>query len=82
MTTEAARLDAQGRIVIPASVRHALGLKPGDSVALRVVDGEVRMTSREAGIERARAAVAALNLGRRSLVDELIDERRAEAARE
>ncbi len=50
------QIGAQGRVVIPAHLRKALGFKPGD-----------RLVARQVG---------------ESLVDELIGERRAEAARE
>lgn len=82
VTSEGTRVDGQGRVVIPAVIRHALGMEPGDPVTLRVVDGEIRITTRRAALGRARAAVMAATQGRRSLVDELIAERRAEAARE
>lgn len=82
VTSESARVDGQGRVVIPAVIRHALGMEPGDPVTVRIVDGEIRITTRRAALERARAAVMAATQGRRSLVDELIAERRAEAAGE
>lgn len=82
VTSDGARIDGQGRIVIPAAIRHALKMEPGDPVAVRIVDGEIRITTRRAALERARAVVMAATQGRRSLVDELISERRAEAARE
>ncbi len=71
-------LGQQGRVVIPAEVRAALGLQPGDALHLRVEDE--RMV-----LERPRRAAAQLRgLARavtsRSLVDELLAERRAEAA--
>lgn len=82
VTSEGTRIDGQGRVVIPAAIRHALGMEPGDPVAVRIVDGEIRITTRRAALQRARATVMAATRGRRSLVDELIAERRAEAARE
>ena len=35
------RLDAMGRLVIPAEIRDALGLVPGDAVDVSVRDGAV-----------------------------------------
>jgi len=35
------RLDAMGRLVIPAEIRDALGLAPGDAVDISVRDGAV-----------------------------------------
>lgn len=71
-------LGQQGRVVIPAEVRAALSLQPGEALHLRVEDE--RMV-----LERPRRAAAQLRgLARtvtsRSLVDELLAERRAEAA--
>ena len=70
-------LGQQGRLVIPAEVRSALGLRPGDVLHLQVEDQRLVL-------QRPRDAAAQLRgLGRvpdgRSLVDELLAERRAEA---
>lgn len=35
------RLDAMGRLVIPAEIREVLGLAPGDAVDISVRDGAV-----------------------------------------
>ena len=71
-----------GRIVIPASYRKALGVKPGDHVLLRLEDGEVRVVSRAQARRRAQEYVRSLNPRNVSLVDELIRERRKEAEKE
>ena len=69
----------QGRLVIPADIRSALHLQAGDRLHLHVQDGRLVL-------ERPENAVAALQRltadvpGKRSLVEELIQERRAEAA--
>jgi AbrB family looped-hinge helix DNA binding protein len=74
-------LGKQGRLVIPAEVRTALGLAPGDRL-------HVRVTGRGLVLERPGDAVAELRgLARdvprtRSLVDELLAERRLAAARD
>lgn len=72
-------LGQQGRLVIPAEVRAALGLSAGDRLHLRLTDHRVVL-------ERSQDAVAELRgLGStvpqsRSLVDELLAERRVTAA--
>jgi len=71
-----------GRLVIPAKHRRALGLKTGDEVILRVVDGELRILSRTEAVRRAQELVRRHVRKERSLVDELSAERRAEAAGE
>ena len=78
-----ARINQQGRIVIPAECRAAAGLKPGDELLVEAVgEGELRLRTREQAIREAQAIVARYALKDRDLVQELIDERRAEAARE
>ena len=74
-------LGKQGRIVIPADVRLALGLSAGDRLYLHVAGGRLVL-------ERPGDAAAALrSLGSsvprtRSLVDELLAERRVAASAE
>lgn len=82
-----ARVDAtlvlgqQGRLVIPAEVRAALGLTPGDRLHLHVAGA--RMT-----LQRQQDAVAELRTlakdvpHSRSFVEELLAERRLAAAAE
>ena len=70
-----------GRIVIPASYRKALGVKPGDQVVLRLENGEVRVISRTEARRRSQVYVTSLLPKNVSLVDELIRERRKEAER-
>lgn len=71
-------LGQQGRIVIPAEIRAALGLAPGDRMHLH-------LAGRRLVLESQRDAVAELRaLGKpvpkeRSLVAELLEERRAAA---
>ncbi len=75
------RVGAGGRIVIPAEYRKALGLKPGDEVVLVLEDGEVRLLTPKQTIQRAQALVRRYVPEGRALVEELLQERREEAAR-
>jgi antitoxin PrlF len=74
-------LGQQGRLVIPADVRAALGLAPGDRLHLQ-------LTGRRLVLERQQDAAAELRglasgiPKARSLVDELLAERRLAAAAE
>ena len=77
-----ARLDQQGRLVIPAAIRKQLDLYPGELVILKVIEGELRVSSVRAGIRRAQEIAAKYTQGRTGLVDEFIAERRREAERE
>ena len=76
------KLDAGGRIVIPAPMRKAMKLEPGDDVQVALVEGELRIVGRDAAIARAQALVRKYIPGDVRLSDQLIAERRAEAARE
>ena len=76
------RIDAAGRIVIPAAFRQALNVGPGDEVTLRLDEDEVRIFSAAGGVRRAQQRVARYAKDERSWVDELIAERRREAERE
>jgi antitoxin PrlF len=77
-----ARLNEQGRIVIPAECRAAAGLKPGDELLVEVIgQGELRLRTPEQALREAQQIVALYGSGR-DLVAELIAERREEATRE
>jgi len=83
METEArARLNENGRLVIPASFRKALEIKPGDEVILRLEEGELRLTTRKLRIARAQRNARKYIPRGVSLADELIAERREAAKRE
>jgi len=70
-------------VVVPASIRKALGLEPGVSLTFRLDGEDIIMTTRDAAIRKLQKMFRdAPGLEGRSLVDELIAERRAEAARE
>ena len=76
------KIDPQGRLLIPAELRRQLEIEPGDRVVLRIVDGELLVTSIRAGIRRAQALNRKYGDPSRSLSEELIRERREEHARE
>jgi AbrB family looped-hinge helix DNA binding protein len=77
-----ARIASGGRIVIPAKLRKELGLRAGDRVILDIDQGELRVRSFDVAIRRAQELVAEYVPDGVSLADELIRERREEAARE
>jgi AbrB family looped-hinge helix DNA binding protein len=83
-TTQEARLkvNENGRVVIPASFRKALGINPGDEVILSMADDELRITTMKRRIERAQRLVRKYVKAGTSLVDELIAERREAAKHE
>ncbi len=78
-TIEIAEGDA---LVIPARFRQELGLEVGDSVVLEIADGELRVRSRQVAIIHAQKLLRQVVPEGVSLADELIADRRADAARE
>ncbi|HEY7838749.1 MAG TPA: AbrB/MazE/SpoVT family DNA-binding domain-containing protein [Terriglobales bacterium] len=48
------KINPNGRVVIPLSVRKALGVKPGDEVMMRMVEGELRIYTTDGALERLR----------------------------
>lgn len=76
------RVSQNGRVVIPASFRRALGINAGDEVVLRLQDDELRITTQQRRIERAQRRARQQVRPGTSLVDELLDERREAAKRE
>ncbi|MGV1004333.1 MAG: AbrB/MazE/SpoVT family DNA-binding domain-containing protein [Candidatus Nanopelagicales bacterium] len=75
------RVGKQGRLVIPADARRLLDLGEGDVVSLWVEDGRAVISKPAAAVARLRARGRNLP-SEVSLVDELLSDRRAEAARE
>lgn len=77
--TARSRIEAKGRVVIPASFRSALGLKVGDEIELRLEDNEIRISTLQSRLARSRARLRAFVKPGRLLSDELIAERRRAA---
>lgn len=80
MNETTVRIGTHGRLVIPAELRKSLGVEAGDEVLLRVVEGELRISTPAAAIARAQRIVRRYLSEDRSLVDELLEERREEGA--
>lgn len=75
------QVGAQGRIVIPASLRNALSLKPGDRLIARQ-EGSRIVLERRKDIEQRLWSLFSHIPSEVSLADELITERREEAKQE
>ncbi len=82
MQTEMTRVSENGRIVIPAAFRAAMGLKGGETVSLSLDEMGLHIQTKRQQIARAQAMVREYLEPGRSLADELIAERRMEAKRE
>jgi AbrB family looped-hinge helix DNA binding protein len=76
------RVSQNGRVVIPASFRRALGIEVGDEVLLRMADDELRITTQQRRIQRAQQRARRYLKRGTSLVDELLAERREAAKHE
>jgi len=76
------RVNENGRVVIPAPFRRALGINIGDEVVLRIEDDELRISTLRRRIERAQRLVRKHVKPGTSLADELIAERREASRRE
>ncbi|NCP41178.1 MAG: AbrB/MazE/SpoVT family DNA-binding domain-containing protein [Rhodoferax sp.] len=75
-------IGPQGRIVIPAAMRKAMGVEAGATLVARLEDGKLVLETQEQLLNQfyGRFAKARMQSGN-SVVDELIAERRSEAAR-
>jgi AbrB family looped-hinge helix DNA binding protein len=75
-------VDNQGRIVIPSSWRRQQRIGSGSELVALEEDGRLILETREQSIREAQQIVRS-SMGRgRSLVHDLLRERRAEVARE
>ena len=72
------RVATNGRMVLPRSVRNALGLTGAGVVVLSVDGDEVKLSSIRQSITRAQALYRA-NVTNDQSSDDLLDERRIEA---
>jgi AbrB family looped-hinge helix DNA binding protein len=75
------RIGPQGRIVIPAPLRRAMGIETGDALLAHAEGGTLVLESRDATLRRLQAAFSGVR-EETDLAEELIADRRAEAARE
>ncbi|HZZ63548.1 MAG TPA: AbrB/MazE/SpoVT family DNA-binding domain-containing protein [Roseiarcus sp.] len=80
---QAVKIIDGGKLVIPAHMRRAMGIERGDTVVVELLPaGELRVRPLAAAVRRAQAIVREKIKGDRSLAEELMRERRQEAARE
>ena len=78
-----AKLIKGGKIVIPAELRREFGLKDGDTLVFEREGNALVIKTYEQVVREVQATFKAMKPDpNRSMVDELIAERRAEAARE
>lgn len=77
-----AKINDEGRLVIPSELRKSLGLQPGQEVLLRKTDTGIELTTYDMAVKQFQDRVATSVTPGDSLADEQIAERRREAARD
>ncbi len=74
-------LGQQGRLVVPAEIRAALGLAPGDRLHVHLAGRQLVLERQQDAVTELRGLAAGVP-PTRSLVQELLAERRAAAVDE
>jgi AbrB family looped-hinge helix DNA binding protein len=82
MPSQRVKIVEGGKLVIPAIFRREMGIAPGDTVIVDLDEEELRVRSLSSAIRRVQERMRELNPEGRLLSEELIADRRAEAARE
>jgi AbrB family looped-hinge helix DNA binding protein len=83
MSAQAVKIIEGGKLVIPASMRRAMGIARGDTVVVELLsDGELRVRPLASAVREAQAIVRKSVRRDRSLAEELMRERKEDAARE
>jgi AbrB family looped-hinge helix DNA binding protein len=77
-----AKLNDEGRLVIPCAARRQLGIAPGQELLLQVRKDGLLVYTQDLAVKRLQDWCAANIPPGVSLADELITDRRAEAAKE
>ena len=75
------KVGESGRLVIPAELRHRMGLKTGDRLVARL-DDEGRLIFEKAESIKKRLKQQFAHLKGQGVIDDLIAERRAAAQKE
>lgn len=74
------QIGSSGRLVIPASLRRQLGIKPGDRLVAHIEDGRLVLEKAETIKQRLKQRFA--HLKDQGIVENLIADRRAAAQKE
>lgn len=80
--THQLHLDAAGRVLIPVTLRRQYGLDAGDPVILEPSESGIVLRPMETVVREVQAFFADAATPEVRLSDELLDDRRKEAARE
>lgn len=71
-----------GRLILPASLRRSLGVEKGGQIVAELVDGEVRLSTPDAALDRARAIFRQYVPAGTDIGAEIISDRRNENAQD
>lgn len=82
MTHATLSVNDQGRVTIPAQMRQELGFQPSSPVVAYIEDGRLILEHRDHLAARIQREAAVSRTTGSSVVDELISDRRREAAEE
>jgi AbrB family looped-hinge helix DNA binding protein len=82
MNATLSKIDAGGRLIIPAQARKALSLEAGGPVVLTMVEGELRVRSVAVAMAELQLQAASFLSDDGASVNAFLKARRAEAARE
>jgi bifunctional DNA-binding transcriptional regulator/antitoxin component of YhaV-PrlF toxin-antitoxin module len=83
MSAISVRVEKSGRVLIPVAVRRQLGLKEGKSdLLLNINQGSVGVTTRAQALAEVQKWAARYAKPGRLISDDLIKDRRREAAKE
>jgi AbrB family looped-hinge helix DNA binding protein len=74
-----ARVDKQGRLLIPADMRRELGMEPGVAVTLMVDDGTLSVITLDEAIKRFQETMRKYTKGRPGILDEFLRDRRSDS---
>ena len=75
-------IDNRGRIPLPLNIRKELDISNGDTVVLRVINGELKILSMPNLIKEIQNSFAKYKKDNISMVDEFIEMKREEATLE
>lgn len=76
------KVEAGGRVVLPAAFRQALGVEEGATLLAWVDRGELHLIAPSRAVQRAQEIAEQALAGAVGLADELLAERREEAKRD
>ena len=82
MQIEYVKIGEDGRVVIPSSFRRELNIKPGDTLVVESDGDSLLVRGYERMLDEVQAAFAGLAPADARLSDELLADRRADAARD